>query len=145
MKTELDRAWEYHSAADDLLHGRSEALLIAQAFLVVAYFQVLGADKFAEKGYFTAALAVLVILAIAITAILMYVNRGLSRGLRFLKSEYLEKDDVYRGYLKSVRGSYDQWKSYPALWSFWLPMMFLGFWMLAGLHVVLILTNGWPK
>ncbi|WP_412550878.1 hypothetical protein [Shimia sp. MIT910701] len=45
---ELQKAWAYHDAADQLLNGRIQSFLIAQAFLVVGYAQILTAAAFSR-------------------------------------------------------------------------------------------------
>lgn len=146
MSDENDRAWRYHAAADELLHSRIEALLIAQAFLVIGYAQILTADSFCERSDLVYALLVLVVLALILTLIMMFVNAGLSRGIRLLKSEYLDHpqhgDPVYARYMAEVRGDqYGKRRAFPRLWSFWIPFAFLIFWVAVGAHAV-VLASG---
>jgi hypothetical protein len=157
MKTTLERAWEYHKAADELLHSRSEALMIAQAFLIVGYFQVLTSEAFSRRTdmSFVIVLVAVAVLAVIVTLILMRVNGDLSRGIRLLKEKYLDQDDVYSDYLAAVRGQNGDpgkgpsirlpWQTYRRLWSFWLPLVFLVFWVLAGVHALLLLTKVVPR
>lgn len=143
---ELDRAWRYHAAADELLHSRVEALLIAQAFLVLGYAQVLTAERFCERSDLPLALLILVVMALALTLIMMFVNAGLSRGIRRLKADYLDHKDagdpVYARYLAAVRGDRGgRRRAFPRLWSFWMPAIFLVFWAAAGGHATALVAG----
>ncbi len=139
MADDIDRAWRYHAAADDLLHSRIEALLIAQAFLIIGYAQVLTAQEFCRRYDLTLALLAIVAVAVTVTILMMVVNNGLSRGIRFLKKTHLEHaeigDPIYIRYLEAVRGdSEGKRKPFPRIWSSWIPRVFLAFWFAASLH-----------
>ena len=76
---EASRAWEIHAAVDELLHSRVEALLIAHAFLVVAYVQIVSAERFkpGESGPLDFVLVAVIVLALALTIQILWINRQL--------------------------------------------------------------------
>ncbi|MGB3502385.1 MAG: hypothetical protein WBA44_12235 [Mesorhizobium sp.] len=131
---DIQRAWEYHRSADELLHARTDALLIAHAFLVVAYLQIL--DYSAEKSVapqIAVLLQVLIIfVASASSTVIVVANRHLSNAMRFLKSEYLSHDEIYRDYMAIAL-------SPRRLISFWLPACLFVFWIGA----IGVLVLGW--
>lgn len=132
---DLDRAWLFHDSADQLLTGRIQSFLIAQAFLIVGYAQILTAPSFADRLDLKIVLLAISLLAIALTLIMKALAAQLSRGIRELKKHYLlhetEGDAVYKAYFSAVRGD----DTDPTLdgfarhWTRYLPVCFLIFWV----------------
>lgn len=129
--SEIDRAWRYHSAADGLLHSRVEALLISQAFLVVAYLQIetsSNAIALWPVGY------AIIVLALLVSILFLMAGGGLQRGLRYLKETHLVDDPVYGAYLNAVSPNYHRRWFRPRILPVILPMVFMAFWAFVGLH-----------
>ena len=140
-ETELQRAWKYHEAADQLLNGRIQSLLIAQAFFIVGFAQIITSDRFFEEGpnliELKVALCAVSLLAIVVTMVMRGLAAELSRGIRKLKKDYLvddEKgDDVYKTYLMAVMLDTDRprFSDFTRNWSGTIPNTFLVFWLCA--------------
>lgn len=134
---ELQKAWAYHDAADQLLNGRIQSFLIAQAFLVVGYAQILTAAAFPERLDLKVFLVGVSLLAMFLTLVMKSLSSQLSRGIRALKRDYLlhesHGDEVYKSYFSAVRGDGIE----PTLdgfargWTKVMPISFLVFWAAA--------------
>jgi len=146
-KNDLERAWMYHEAADQLLNGRIQSFLIAQAFLIVGYAQLLTAENFDEKTNLVAALFALSVLAILLTLVMRALASQLSRGIRELKEGYLlndeHGDEVYRRYFSAVRGDGvdPTLDGFARGWTRTVPNCFLIFWLVAFTYALVILSS----
>lgn len=138
----LERAWKYHDAADQLLNGRIQSFLIAQAFLIVGYAQVLTSSTFVERLDLKLVLIGISALAITLTLVMKALAAQLSRGIRALKRDYLvhEKkgDFVYKKYFSAVRGDGVDatLDGFARGWTRVMPMCFLIFWFFAAGYAV---------
>lgn len=134
---DLERAWRYHESADQLLNGRIQSFLIAQAFLIVGYAQILTASSFNERLDLKLVLLSISALAVVLTLVMKALAAQLSRGLRTLKKNYLlhevDGDDVYKSYFGAVRGDADNTTpdGFARGWTRIMPICFLTFWLLA--------------
>ncbi|MEQ8589689.1 MAG: hypothetical protein RIB70_07990 [Roseitalea porphyridii] len=134
---DLERAWRYHDAADELLNGRIQSFLIAQAFLIVGYAQILTASSFVERIDLKLILLAISCLAIVLTIVMKTLAAQLSRGIRELKRKYLldenDGDQVYKAYFSAVRGDgvNTSLDGFARGWTRVMPMCFLIFWGLA--------------
>jgi hypothetical protein len=126
---EIDRAWSYHHAADELLHSRVESLLIAHAFLAAAYAQVIsGSSEKPHTGFFS---GMVIVLALVVTPMLMTTTFGLLKGTLHLKRRLI-CDEVYKDYLSAVAHDYQKRKFRPAILPVLVPIVLLGFWFVVG-------------
>jgi len=110
-----DRAWFYYQHADNLLAGRSNFFLVAEAMLIAGYMAVSGEETLLRLP--------LAILAIVYTACWFYVNKRLLRRMRSLIAD-LKRDPIYTRYLESVSGP-----SAGVVLNQILPLATLGFWL----------------
>ncbi len=125
-KDEIESAWKYLDGADSMLHSRMNSLLICQAFLVVAYVQVLSSQTFSEKAFMPMAGFIVVFLGYAITRVVFGSIVKLQKGGDEMK-KYLNHDPIYYAYLQGVRGG-DKRKwltSYTSV----VPTFFMWFWV----------------
>jgi hypothetical protein len=137
-KEQLARAWNYHQGADQLLHMRIQAMLVAQSFLVGSFVGLRAGRDMAKSSFapLDALSLGIVAVAVASTLALIRVNRALSNGLRQLKTSYLELDPIYKTYIDVVRaGPFGSAR----LLSLWLPMTFLIFWLGAAAYLWFVL------
>lgn len=142
--SDIERAWQYHAAADELLHSRLEALMIAHAFLAIAFIELVSSSYLMERAAFVDCLVAGVTgLALLLTLLIGRINGDLSRALRWLKYEHLVHDPVYRGYIDALTGSKDGvGRPYPKIWSKWIPFVLVGFWLFtSGLYVFARVTR----
>jgi len=143
---DLERAWRYHDAADQLLNGRIQSFLIAQAFLIVGYAQILTASSFSGRLELKLMLLSISILAIVLTLVMKALASQLSRGIRILKSQYLlhetDGDKVYKSYFSAVRGDGVDatLDGFARGWTRVMPMCFLIFWLLAAGYAMFVLV-----
>lgn len=132
---DLERAWRYHDAADQLLNGRIQSFLIAQAFLIVGYAQILTSSSFETRFELQVSLVAVALLAVFLTLVMKVLSAQLSRGIRALKKEYLlhetEGDQVYRTYFSAVRGDGidPTLDGFARGWTRTMPVCFLIFWI----------------
>lgn len=142
---DLERAWRYHDAADQLLNGRIQSFLIAQAFLIVGYAQILSASSFSERLELKLVLLSISILAIVLTLVMKALAAQLSRGIRALKGQYLlheqDGDPVYKEYFGAVRGEGTDatLDGFTRGWTRVMPLCFLVFWLLAAGYAAFVL------
>ncbi len=135
--TDIDRAWRYHDAADQLLNGRIQSFMIAQAFLIVGYAQLLTAQDFETRMILKIALLSIAVLAIFLTLVMKALSAQLSRGIRELKRLHLlhetEGDSIYKVYFSAVRGDGvdPTLDGFARGWTRTMPMCFLIFWIIA--------------
>ncbi len=144
---EVERAWQYHDAADKLLNDRIQSFLIAQAFLIVGYAQILTSSAFLERLDLQFMLVAVSILAISLTILMKFLAAQLSRGIRKLKENYLLHseigDEVYKTYFSAVKGEKNSstLDGFARGWTKTLPMSFLAFWFLASLYAVFVFAE----
>lgn len=148
QQSELDRAWRYHDAADQLLNGRIQSFLIAQAFLVVGYAQIITSGEFSTRPSLSIALLAVAMLAVYLTILMRSLAAELSRGLRSLKETYLLNettgDDVYLRYFSALRGDGygPSILGHEPRFTKHLPTSFLVFWVFASLFALwLVIAN----
>lgn len=132
------RAWEYHNAADTLLHTRIEGLLICHAFLVVAYVQLASADNFHSSPWMHVTAGAIVALAVVITILVVRVNHALLKGITYLKNNHLAHDDTYSGYLEAVGKVFLRTGNGSRVLAIWIPVCFLLFWIGIGIQLAMI-------
>lgn len=141
----LDRAWRYHDAADQLLNGRIQSFLIAQAFLIVGYAQILTASSFSERLDLKLLLLSISILAIILTLVMKALSAQLSRGIRVLKGQYLlheqDGDPIYKEYFSAVRGKGVDatLDGFARGWTRVMPLCFLVFWVFSAGYAAFVL------
>lgn len=137
---DLERAWRYHDAADQLLNARIQSFLIAQAFLIVGYAQILTASSFPDRVDLKLILAAIACLAIVLTLVMKALSAQLSRGIRELKRRYLlhdvDGDEIYKVYFSAVRGDGIDatLDGFARGWTRVVPLCFLIFWLLAAAY-----------
>jgi len=89
---EIQRAWEYYRAANELLAARFNYSMVAHAMALTAYSAVIA-------GKPTPAVAAIVAgFGVFFSWVQWTITRGLAEKLRVLRGEYLVQDPVYLRY-----------------------------------------------
>lgn len=124
LKDPIERAWEYHAAADTLLLGRVQTLFIGQSLLAVPF--ALFYIRLIEDGMYLPVVLVFPVVAIAISIITIFKTKNLAAGMNILKCKYLRNDEVYNIYLTAVNESSD-WKRH--IYVYVIPIVFIFMWI----------------
>ena len=136
----IQRAWLYLENADSLLHSRMNALVLCQAFLAIAYVQIISASTFNERAYLPIAGLVIVGIGFFVTKTVLGSIIKLQQGGDAMK-KYLVNDSVYDDYLDAVRdGGPRKWlTSYTAV----VPTFFEWFWVILFFHITYATAVGY--
>jgi hypothetical protein len=94
-KESCDRAWSYYQHADNLLSGRSNLILVAEAMLIGGFVALPQDDIFLRIW--------LICLALAYTTGWWYVNARLQKRIRTFIAD-LKRDPIYLKFVDSVGG-----------------------------------------
>lgn len=141
---EIARAWEYHRDGDGILHSRIQSFIMAEAFLVAAFAQLVPALD--QTGNKITAIVAICISAIGFGATLLMASKTHSvlKKVSYLKDAYLMHDNVYKNYMNSGSKSwFSGWRAINVytitiplgLAVFWLVMVILCFSVVLGIRL----------
>jgi hypothetical protein len=127
-KEEIERAWDYHNAADTMLHSRTQILFVAQSFLITGFLIMSNADPPIKI------LMLLISVFGAFTSGLIWIkNSRLADGIRAMKNIFLDHDKVYKEYRIAIR---EDWKPLNRVFADVFPGSFVILWILLVVYTV---------
>jgi hypothetical protein len=97
---EYEKIYQLHINTDKLYNQRINFFLVAESMLVISYVTII--NKMNEIG------EAISIIGLVFTSIWFYTNARSGERTLYLIRKYLETDDIYEDYIKSIGGAYSK-------------------------------------